>query len=177
MRDDLLISEIEFYQIIVSFPALIPQAVVIIGIAVKADMEPVFIGRVLPVFDHILKLQKAAADMIEYTVKNDTDPVLVELFADVTEILVRPQADIDLLIISGVISMCVGFKQRAEIDCVNPQLLHMRNPFGNLPDSVQFHLFFRIALVGKRSSAESQCIDLIKNAVFSPHSISSCPAR
>ena len=41
MADHLLIAEIEFDQVIITFPALIPQTVIIIGISVKIDMEPV----------------------------------------------------------------------------------------------------------------------------------------
>ena len=36
--DDILVVQIQLYEIIIPFPALIPQPVVIIGIPVKTDM-------------------------------------------------------------------------------------------------------------------------------------------
>jgi hypothetical protein len=173
VSDHLLIAEIELDKVIVSFPALIPESVIIIGITMEINMEPVPVRRVLPVSDHILKLVKSPPDVVEDTVQDNADPVFMQLSADLFKILVGAQADIDLFIIPGVITVRVRLKQRTEVHCIDPQLLHMRNPFGNLPDSVQFHLFFRIALVGKRSSAESQCKNLIKHAVVSPHKFKS----
>ena len=44
--DDILVVQIQLYEIIIPFPALIPQPVVIIGIPVKTDMKPILVGRV-----------------------------------------------------------------------------------------------------------------------------------
>ena len=132
-------------------------------------MEPVPVRGVFPVFDHVPELRETAAHMVEDTVQNDADPVLVKFPADLPEILVGPQADVDLFIVSCIITMRVRLKQRAEIDCVDPQFLHMRNPLRHFSDPVLCHFLFRILVIGKRSSAESQSINLIKHAVECPH--------
>ena len=132
-------------------------------------MEPVFVGGVLPVPDHVLELGKAAAHMVEDAVQYDTDPVLMQLSAYLSEILVGSQPNIDLFVIPCIISMGIRFKQGAEINRIDPQFLHMRNPLRHLADPVKRHLLLRVILIRIGSSAESQCINLIKNAVFSPH--------
>ena len=167
--DDFLIAEIELDKVIVSFPALIPESVIIIGITMEINVEPVPVRRVLPVFYHILKLVKSPSDMVEDTVQDNADPVFMQLSADLLKILVGAQADIDLFIVPGVITVRVRLKQGTEIDCIDPQLFHMRDPLRHLPDPVQCRLFLRITFVGIGGSAESQCIDLIKHAVVSPH--------
>ena len=75
-------------------------------------MKPVKIRGILPVADHILELVEASAHMIKYSVKHYTDPIFMKLFTYLLKILIGSQSDIKLLIISGVIAMCVGFKYR-----------------------------------------------------------------
>ena len=44
MLDYLLIAQIQLYKIIIAFPALIPQTIIVVGVAVKGDTsEPVHI--------------------------------------------------------------------------------------------------------------------------------------
>ena len=107
--------------------------------------------------------------MIEHTVQNDPDPVLMKSLADLPEVLVGPQSLIQALVVPRIISVRVRGKKRAEINRVNAQLLHVRDPVQNLFDPVQRNLLFAPLFIGKRRSAKAKCIYLIKNALFSPH--------
>ena len=40
---DFLISKVQFDQVIVSFPAFIPESVIIVRVSFKRDMKPVLI--------------------------------------------------------------------------------------------------------------------------------------
>ena len=169
MCDHLFISEVQFDEVIIALPALIPEAVVIVGVSSKMNMKPVLIAGILPVSLHVPELNKSPSDMIENAVQNNSDPVFMELPADVTEVLVCSKPDIDLFIISGIISMRIRFKQRAEIDCIDPEFFHMGDPVINLPDPVKRRLINGIFFIRKWSSAESKRKDLVKNTAFSPH--------
>ena len=67
----LLIAEVQLHQIIVPLPALIPKAVIVVGIPVEVNpMEPIDIGGSSPVSQHIHKRPEPSAHMIEYTVQD-----------------------------------------------------------------------------------------------------------
>ena len=44
MVDNRRISKVELYQVVISFPAFVPESVVIVGIAVEGQMKPVLKG-------------------------------------------------------------------------------------------------------------------------------------
>ena len=44
MRDDFLVSEIQLDQVVIAFPALVPESVIVGRISVEAYIEPVFVG-------------------------------------------------------------------------------------------------------------------------------------
>ena len=113
MRDDFLISEIELYQVVIAFPALVPETVVVRGISVEADIEPVLVRRFPSPMQNILKLRETAADMIEHAVQDHADPRCVKVFADLLEILVGAQSAVDLLVVPRVIAVRIRLKGRA----------------------------------------------------------------
>ena len=106
------VLKVQLHQVVMAFPSLIPKPVIVIGITVQADTEPVQVRRTLPVADHILKLVKTPSHMIEHPVQHHFDPVFMKLFANLPEIIVRAKAGINLLIISRIISMGIRFKYR-----------------------------------------------------------------
>ena len=61
MRDDFLVSEIELDQVVIALPALVPEAVVVRGISVEADIEPILIGGFPSSLQDILELRESAA--------------------------------------------------------------------------------------------------------------------
>ena len=64
------VLQVQLYQLVVALPALVPKAVVILGIAVKIQMEPVLI-RAVPFFLlHVPERPKAPPHMIENPVQH-----------------------------------------------------------------------------------------------------------
>ena len=68
MMHDVGIAQVELYQLVVSFPALVPEAVVIVRIALERDVEPVLVGRVPFFLLYVPERPEAAADMVEHAV-------------------------------------------------------------------------------------------------------------
>lgn len=93
-----------------AFPSLVPEAVVISAVSVKADVEPVLVLGIPFFLLYVLKSPKTPAHMVEHTVQHDFHIVLVEFLADSLEVLVRSKAAVDFQEISCVIPVVVGFK-------------------------------------------------------------------
>ena len=121
--------QIQLHQVIIAFPALIPQTVIVIGITVESDaVEPPDIRGILTIPKHIAKRTEASSGMVEHTVQHDFDTVLVQSITNLFKILIGSQPHIDFSVIPGVITMCVRFKYGRKIDGIRSQLFHMRNP-------------------------------------------------
>ena len=93
-----------------SFPSLIPESVIVAGITVKIDAEPVLVWRVPFLFLYILKCPEAASYVIKHTVKNDFYIVCMEIFAYFCEIFIGSETAVDFFIIPGIITMIVWFE-------------------------------------------------------------------
>ncbi len=165
MTDYILMPQIDLDQIIVAFPALIPQPVIIIGVAAKINIKPAEVRGVLPVLQHILKCPEASAHMIEHTIQHYFDSVLVQVVTHFLEVFIGSQPAIDGVIVPRIISMSIRLKHRRKVYRIDPQLLHMHNPIVHFHDTM-----LQLPVVLKRRSAKSQRIDLIKNTFISPHS-------
>ena len=90
-----------------SFPSLIPEAVIVAGITVEVDAEPVLVRRIPFLFLNIFKCPETTSDVVEYAVKNDLYIVCVKIFAYVCKIFVGSKPTVDFFIISGIIAMIV----------------------------------------------------------------------
>ena len=129
-----IVPEIELHQIEAAFPAFVPEAVVIVRVAVKRDMEPVLIRRIPLLFLHIVKSPEASSDVVENTVEYHTDTCFVKCPDDFLKIFIRAEAAVDQAVVSGVIAMCVRLEHRREINGVDAQFLIMRDPVDDLTD-------------------------------------------
>ena len=76
-----------------SFPSLIPESVIVAGITVKIDTEPVFVWRIPFLFQYIFKCPEATS--------------YVESFAYFCEIFIGSDTAVDFFIIPGVITMII----------------------------------------------------------------------
>ena len=123
----LRILEVQLHQLIVALPALVPEAVVVGGVAVKAQVEPILIGT-LPFFLlHIPEGPEATAHMVEHPVQHHPDAGLVKGVAHGFQILVGAQAAVHSTVIPGVIAMAVALKDGVEEQGVRagfPDMLH-----------------------------------------------------
>ena len=161
---NLFIFQIQLHQVIISLPALIPQAVIIVGIAAQIDMEPVQIRRILPVLQHVLEGPEASSHMVEHPVQNHADSRLMQTVAHLCKIPVASQPAVNFSEISCIITVSIGFKHRRKVNRVRADPLYMRNPLLHLQNPGLFH-----TVIFKRRSTEAQRIDLIKYALICPH--------
>ena len=164
MMHDVGIAQIELYQLVVSFPALVPEAVVIVRIALERDVEPVLVGRVPFFLLYVPERPEAAADMVEHAVQHDLDAVLMQSLAYGCEIGVRAEAAVHLSEVAGIVAVTVGFEDRGEINGVAAETRDVLGPVGSLADARHGY-----AVVDARRAAEADGIDLIKNTFISPH--------
>ena len=148
-----------------ALPAFVPKAVVIAGVAVKIDAEPVLFVRAFALRLHLFKGEKAAADVVEHAVQDDADARLVKFFDQALEIFVVAQPPVYLEKIDGIVPVALAFKQRVEQHGIEAALLDVRDALfddmeamAHLPEVV---FAFRPAV--------SERIDLIKDAFVKPH--------
>ena len=161
---DVGIAQVELYQLVVSFPALVPEAVVIVRIALERDVEPVLVGRVPFFLLYVSERPEAAADMVEHAVQHDLDAVLMQSLAYGCEIGVRAETAVHLSEVAGIVAVTVGFEDRGEINGVAAETRDMLGPVGSLADARHGY-----SVVDARRAAEADGIDLIKNTFISPH--------
>ena len=161
-----LVPEIQLNKIVVAFPAFIPETVVVIGIAVEGDMEPILIGGIPFFLLHIPECPEAAADMIEYTVQDDFDSGFVECIHNLFKIFICAEAAVDSSEVSCIVAVGIRFEDRREVDGCDAELLQMRNPVLYLADAVHGH-----SIIIEGGAAEAERIDLIKVCAFVPHSV------
>src|SRR5699024_6101026 len=63
--NDSWIAEVQLDELKMSFPAFIPETVVIAAVAVKIDDEPVLVWRIPLLFLHIFECPESSSDMVE----------------------------------------------------------------------------------------------------------------
>ena len=101
------ILKVQLHQLIMSFPAFVPEAIVVAAVAVKADVKPVFIWRIPFLFLHIAECPESSSYMIEYAVQHDADTMLMKCAADICKIFIRAKTTVNRTEISGVVAMIV----------------------------------------------------------------------
>ena len=120
--DDGGVAQVELHQVLVALPALVPKAVAKVGIAVKADVEPVFIGRLPAFLLHVSKGPKAAPHVVEYRVQNHAHPADVQRVDRLFKVLVGTQSAVDGQHVAGVVSVRVRGEDRVEQNGAHAQL-------------------------------------------------------
>ena len=76
--DNRRILEIQFDQFKMSFPALVPESIIVAAVSVKTDMEPVFVSGIPFVFSDIFKSPEISSNMIEDTVQHNLNAMCME---------------------------------------------------------------------------------------------------
>ena len=125
--DDIIIAQIQLDQLLAAVPRFIGERVAeAVGIAEPEIAEPAAIGGILPVAQDILKGEEASADMIEHAVHDDAEAVCMECIAEPCEILIRAESAVEHGVIIGIVAVCAGFPERAEIDGIDVHFFEMR---------------------------------------------------
>ena len=112
MLRDRRVAQVQLDKLVMAFPAVVPKAVVVARIAVKVDVEPIFIGGIPLFFLYVAECPEAAADMVKYAVQDDAYAVFVQCFTDRRKILICAKAAVDFAIVAGVVAVAVGVKNR-----------------------------------------------------------------
>lgn len=160
------VFQVQLHKLKVPFPSFIPEPVVVAAVAVKADVEPVFIRRIPFLFLHVSECPEPAPYMIKHPVQYDLHPMCVKIAAHFAEICVCPKAAVDGTEIPGVVAVIVRFKNRIQKDRAHSQILQIFRPVKKLADPRD-----ALAVVMDGRAAEADRIYLIKYTVICPHRI------
>ena len=101
------ISQVELYKVVVALPALVPETVIVIGIAVKAYMEPILVWRVPSLLQNILECPEAATYMIEHAVDDNLYASLVAVLNYLAEVVICTETTVNLCIVSCVVAVSI----------------------------------------------------------------------
>ena len=105
------IALVQFYQKIVTAPVLIRESIVVFIVATEVHIAvPVTVAGVLPVGLNIFKCKKVTAGVIEYTVQNNTDALLMTFLYKMSQIFICAKTAVQFLVVCGFITMSYGFK-------------------------------------------------------------------
>ena len=126
-------------------------------------LEPRGVGGTHPFFLNILEGEEITSDMVEYTVQDHADTVLMQGLADLFEGRVISRTAVDLSVIDRIITVAGTLEYRIEQDAVDAHLLEMGD---KVIDFIQAVVQLKIIVL--RCSAEAQRINIIDNCVMNP---------
>ena len=163
-----------------AFPALVPKAIAIAGIAVKANMEPVLVRRVPLALLHIAEGPKTAADVVEDGIEHHADAMGMQRVAYGGKVGVPTQATVDMAQAACIVAVAIRFERWVDEHSANAEFLHVVGPLGDLHDrsigvgrgvgSLGELILGNGRGVFARSPAKAQRIDLIERRLVCPHS-------
>ena len=108
------VEEVQLHQLVVALPALVPKAVVIIGVAAEVQAEPIFVWAVPLLLLHVPKGPKAPAHVVEHPVQHHPQPRPVEGLAHLSQVIVRAQPGVKMEVVPGVIAVAVTVEHRVQ---------------------------------------------------------------
>ena len=174
------VLQVELHELKMAFPALVPKAIAIAGVAVKADVEPILVGRVPLALLHIAEGPKATAHMVEDRIEHHADAMGAQRLAHGGKIGIPTQATVDMAQAARVVAMAVGFERRVNEHSTDTELLQVVGPLGDLHDG-RIGVGRSVGSLGElilgngrgvfaRSSTKAQRIDLVERRLVCPHS-------
>ena len=174
------ILQVELYELKMTLPALVPKAIAVARVTVKANVEPVLVGRVPLALPHIAEGPKATTDMVEDGIEHHADAMSVQRLAHGGKVGVPTQATVDMTQATRVVAVAVGLERRVNEHCANAELLQVVGPLGDLHDG-GIGVGCGIGCLGElilgngrgvfaRGTAKAQRIDLIERRLVCPHS-------
>ena len=164
MADNVGVVQVELDQLMVALPGFVPEAVVIAGVAVEADVEPILIGAVPLLLLDVLESPEPPAHVVEHAVQHHPQSGVVERAAYPLEVLVCSQPAVHCIVVPGVVAVPVALEQGVEEYRIGPGFFDMLNPVQHAEDSVGLD-----AVVVPRRAAQPQGIDLINYRFIEPH--------
>ena len=174
------VLQVELHELKMAFPALIPKAIAVARVTVKADMKPVFVRRVPLSLLNIAEGPKAATDVVEDGVEHHTDAVGMQCLAHSGKIGIPAKATVDMAQAARVVAVAIGFERRVNEHSTDAELLQVVGPLGDFHNrsigvgrgvgSLGELILGNGRGVFARSSAKAQRIDLIERRLVCPHS-------
>ena len=174
------ILQVELHKLKMAFPALVPKAIAIAGIAVKANVEPVLVRRVPLALLHIAEGPKTAADVVEDGIEHHADAMGMQRVAYGGKVDVPAQAAVNVAQAACIVAVAIRFERRVDEHSANAEFLQVVGPLGDLHDG-RIGVWRGIDSLGElilgngrgvfaRSSTKAQRIDLIERRLVCPHS-------
>ena len=174
------VLQVELHELKMAFPALVPKAVAVARVAIKADVEPVLVGRVPLALLHIAEGPKATAHMVEDGVEHHADAVGMQCLAHGGKVGIPTQATVEMAQAARVVAMTIGLERRIDEHSANTEFLQVVGPLGDFHDR-SIGVGHGVSSLGElilgngrgvfaRSSTEAQRIDLIERRLVCPHS-------
>ena len=173
------ILQVELHKLKMAFPALVPKAVAVARVTVKADVEPVLVRRVPLALLHVAEGPKATADMVEDGVEHHADAVGTQCLAHGGKVGIPAQATVEMAQAARVVAMTIGLERRVDEHSANTEFLQVVGPLGDFHDR-SIGVGHGVSSLGElilgngrgvfaRSSAKAQRIDLIERRLVCPH--------
>ena len=166
---DAFVLQVELDKLHVTFPALIPKAVVVRTVAAKIQIKPTRLVRSFAPLLHVLKRGKTPSHMIENAVQHDADARIMEFFYQCFKFFVGTEAAVHLEKIDCIVAVPFAFKQRIEQNGIESAFFDIRDlllDFSEAMADLPKVVFALCAAIAER-------IDLIKNTLVKPHDC--CP--
>ena len=173
------ILQVELHELKMALPALVPKAVAIAGFAVKANVEPVLVGRIPLALLHIAEGPKAAAHMVKDGIEHHAYTMGMQRLAYGGKIGISTQAAVDMAQAARIVAMAIGLKRRVDQHGTDTELLQVIGPLGDFHDggigigrgtgSLEELILGNRRGVFARSPAKAQRIDLIERRLVCPH--------
>ena len=113
------VAEIQLDQGVMPLPTLVPETVVVGGVAVEVNQEPVAVGRIPFPGAHVAERPKIPPDVVEYGVDDDLDSGGVTLLDKRAEVGVGAQAVVDTPIVAGIVAVGIAQEYRGQIQRVD----------------------------------------------------------
>jgi len=160
---DLGILEVELDEFEIAGPGLVGERITPGTLFSELNIvEPVAVRGRLAAFAQVEKLWKFPADVVEDTIEDDADAVLMEIADERFQILVGSEPAVDLPVIDRVVSVGAGFEKRTEIEGVAPEIAEVRDPVGEPGQPGDDRC---VHVVRERGIKQPDRVDMVENRV------------
>ena len=158
--DNLVVSQIELYEVVVTCPALVPEGVAVAASSVEVEvLEPAAVARIPLFLLNVVEGEELSAYVVKYAVEDNSDSVGVKGIADFLEGLVVAEAFVNHSVVDGVVAVVGAFKERVKDKRVDAETLEV-------VDTVVYFIktVIELVVVVTRRAAKTERIDVVDNA-------------
>ena len=101
-----------------SLPCLVSEAVIVRAVPAKVHtFVPAAVAGAFAVFLNILESEEFTSGVVEYSVYDHLDSGFMAELCEVPEVLIGAKPAVHKLIISGIVAMGGGLKERSDVKC------------------------------------------------------------